>query len=90
MSDAANSPYYDDDEDTQFATLQRDIARLVERGQDRGLSLYEVAVMLITAGCHALGHAVGDTPPPEGPELIQEVLQQLQHEAEVCYFQHWD
>jgi hypothetical protein len=28
-------------------------------------------------------------PPPEGPELIQHITQQLQREAESSYFAHW-
>jgi hypothetical protein len=28
-------------------------------------------------------------PPPEGPELIQQIIHRLQREAESCYFQHW-
>jgi hypothetical protein len=36
-----------------------------------------------------LGHAVGPIAPPEGPELIQHIAQQLQREAESSYFEHW-
>lgn len=88
MTDTTDTSHHHES-DPEIAALQRDLSQLIERGQQAGIPLYEIAVMLTTAGCHTLGHAIGDTPPPEGPELIQEVLHQLQHEAEVCYFQHW-
>jgi hypothetical protein len=45
--------------------------------------------VLATIGCQALGHALGDVAPPEGPEIIQDLMHNLQRQAEACYFQHW-
>ena len=61
----------------------------MHRWQDAGVSLYAVAMVLATVGCQALGHAMGPVPPPEGPEMIQDIIHQLQRQAESCYFQHW-
>lgn len=88
MHDAADLPIHHGD-GPQIEALQRDISTLIARWQQAGVSLYEIAVVLTTAGCHTLGHAVGDVPPPEGPELIQQLIHRLQREAESCYFQHW-
>ena len=40
-------------------------------------------MVLATTGYRMLGHAVGPIAPPEGPELIQHIAQQLQREAEL-------
>jgi hypothetical protein len=88
MHDEADLPLHHRD-GPQIEALQRDISTLITRWQHAGVSLYEIAVVLTTAGCHTLGHAVGDVPPPEGPELLQQLVHRLQREAEACYFQHW-
>lgn len=73
----------------EMAALQREVSALMHRWQDAGVPLYEVAMVLATVGCQALGHAMGPVPPPEGPEMIQDIIHQLQRQAESCYFQHW-
>jgi len=88
MDASADTPLHDDGSPALVA-LQREVAALIARWRQAGLSQYEVAVTLATAGYRLLGHAVGSLPPPEGPELIQQMAQQLLREAESCYFQHW-
>jgi len=78
-----------DDGSPALVALQQEVAALIARWRQAGVPQYEVAVTLATAGYRLLGHAVGHVPPPEGPELIQHVAQQLHREAESCYFQHW-
>jgi cytochrome P450 len=72
------------------ATLQQEVAALMARWQQAGVAAFDVAVLVATAACRALGHAVGDLPPPEGPELLQQLSRHLQREAESCYFAHWE
>ena len=76
--------------DSASATaLQQEVAALIARWRQAGVSPYEVAMILVTTGYRMLGHAVGPIAPPEGPELIQHIAQQLQREAESSYFEHW-
>jgi hypothetical protein len=49
----------------------------MHRWQQAGVSLHELAMVLATAGCQALGHAMGEVPPPEGPEIIQNIMHTL-------------
>ena len=79
----------DDDSSPELAALHREVSALMQRWQQAGISLHEVAMALATAGCQALGHALGDVPPPDGPEIIQHIARDLQRQAESCYFQHW-
>jgi len=65
------------------------VSALIQRWQQAGVTLHDVALVLATAGCQALGHALGDVAPPEGPEIIQDIMRNLQRQAETCYFQHW-
>ena len=88
MDASADTPPYDDSSPALVA-LQREVAALIARWRQAGVPQYAVAVTLATAGYRMLGHAVGHVPPHEGLELIQQVAQQLQREAESCYFQHW-
>ena len=81
-----NSP---PDDSASTIALQQEVAALIARWQQAGVSPYEVAMVLATAGYRMLGHAVGPIAPPEGPELIQHIAQQLQREAESSYFEHW-
>ena len=88
MDASTDTPPHDDGSPVLVA-LQQEVAALIARWRQAGVSQYEVAVTLATAGYRLLGHAVGHVAPPEGPELIQEVAQQLYREAESSYFQHW-
>ena len=88
MDASADTPPHDDGSPALVA-LQQEVAALIARWRQAGVAQYEVAVTLATAGYRRLVHAVGHVPPPEGPELIQQVVQQLQREAESYYFQHW-
>jgi hypothetical protein len=88
MDASADTPPHDD-ASSALVALQQEVAALIARWRQAGIPQYEVAVTLATAGYRLLGHAVGHVAPPEGPELIQEVAQQLQRAAESCYFQHW-
>jgi hypothetical protein len=81
-----NSP---PDDSASTIALQQEVAALMARWRQAGVSPYEVAMVLVTAGYRMLGHAVGPIAPPEGPELIQHIAQQLQREAESSYFEHW-
>jgi hypothetical protein len=81
-----NSP---PDDSASTIALQQEVAALMARWQQAGVSPYEIAMVLATAGYRMLGHAVGPIAPPEGPELIQHIAQQLQREAESSYFEHW-
>jgi len=78
-----------DDDPPEIAALRREVSALMHRWQQAGVSLHELAMVLATAGCQALGHAMGQVPPPEGPEIIQHITHELQRQAESCYFQHW-
>jgi hypothetical protein len=77
------------DDSASPIALQQEVAALMARWQQAGVSPYDVAMILATAGYRMLGHAVGLIAPPEGPELIQHIAQQLQREAESSYFEHW-
>jgi hypothetical protein len=77
------------DDSASTIALQQEVAALIARWRQAGVSPYEVAMILATTGYRMLGHAVGRIAPPEGPELIQHIAQQLQHEAESSYFEHW-
>ena len=80
-------PY--DESPPGIAALRREVSALMHRWQQAGVSLHELAMVLATAGYQALGHAMGQVPPPEGPEIIQDITHELQRQAESCYFQHW-
>ena len=86
---AAHDTPYDDDSSPELAALHREVSALMQRWQQAGVSLHEVAMALATPGYQALGHALGDVPPPDGPEIIQHITRDLQRQAESCYFQHW-
>ena len=73
----------------EIAALHREVSALMQRWQQAGVALHEVAMVLATVGCQALGHALGDVAPPEGPEIIQDIIRDLQRQAESYYFQHW-
>jgi hypothetical protein len=88
MAAAPDAPC-DDDSSPELAALHREVSALMQRWQQAGVSLHEVAMALATAGCRALGHALVDVPPPDGPEIIQHITHDLQRQAESCYFQHW-
>jgi hypothetical protein len=77
------------DDSASTIALQQEVAVLIARWRQAGVSPYEVAMVLATTGYSMLGHAVGPIAPPEGPELIQHIAQQLQREAESSYFEHW-
>jgi hypothetical protein len=77
------------DDSASTIALQQEVASLIARWRQTGVSPYEVAMVLATTGYRMLGHAVGPIAPPEGPELIQHIAQQLQREAESSYFEHW-
>ena len=81
-----NSP---PDDRASTIALEQEVAALIARWRQTGVSPYEVAMVLATIGYRMLGHAVGPIAPPEGPELIQHIAQQLQREAESSYFEHW-
>ena len=78
-----------DDGPPEGVALRREVSALMHRWQQAGVPLYELAMVLATAGCQALGHAMGSVAPPEGPEIIQRITHDLQRQAESCYFQHW-
>ena len=78
-----------DDDPPEIVALRREVSALLHRWQQAGVSLHALAMVLASAGCQALGHAVGHVPPPEGPEIIQHITHELQRQAESCYFQHW-
>ena len=86
---ATHDALHDDDSSPELAALHREVSALVHRWQQAGVSLHEVAMALATLGCQALGYAIGDVPPPDGPEIIQHIARDLQRQAESCYFQHW-
>jgi len=88
MDTSADTPPHDDGAPALVA-LQQEVAALIARWRQAGVPQYEVAMALATAGYRLLGHAMGHVPPPEGPELIQQVARQLQRQAESWYFQHW-
>jgi hypothetical protein len=81
-------PFHEDSR-PEIAALYREVSALMQRWQQAGVTLHEVALVLATVGCQALGHALGDVAPPEGPEIIQDITRDLQRQAETCYFQHW-
>ena len=81
-----NSP---PDDSASTIALQQEVTTLIARWRQAGVSPYEIAMVLATTGYRMLGHAVGPIAPPEGPELIQHIAQQLQREAESAYFEHW-
>jgi hypothetical protein len=83
-----DTPYHDDSP-PEIVALHREVSALMQRWQQAGVTLHGVALVLATAGCQALGHALGDVAPPEGPEIIQDIMRNLQRQAETCYFQHW-
>ena len=86
----APDPLLNEDGPPDAAVLHREVAALIHRWQQAGVSLHDVAMVLATIGCQALGHAMGDIPPPEGPEIIQHLItHEFQRQAEACYFQHW-
>ena len=86
---AAPDPPLHDDDPPEVAALRREVSTLMHRWQQAGVPLYELAMVLATVGCRALGPAMGSVPPPEGPEIIQRITHDLQRQAESCYFQHW-
>ena len=86
---AAPDPPLHDDDAPEVAALRREVSALLHRWQQAGRPLYELARVLATVGCQALGHAMGHVPPPEDPEIIQRITHDLQRQAESCYFQHW-
>jgi hypothetical protein len=86
---ASPDPPWHHDDAPEVAALHREVSTLMHRWQQAGMPLYEVAMVLSTVGCQALGHALGPVPPPEGPEIIQHLIHELQRQAESCYFQHW-
>lgn len=88
MAAAPDAPH-DDEITLELTALRRDVSALMHRWQQAGVSLHDVAIALATAGCQALGHALSDVPPPDGPEIIQDIMRDLQRQAESCYFQHW-
>jgi hypothetical protein len=88
MATAPDAPLHDDSP-LDLVALHREVSALMHRWQHAGVSLHEVAMVLATVGCQALGHALGEVPPPEGPEVIQHITHDLQRQAEACYFQHW-
>jgi hypothetical protein len=88
MPTPPDQPHHEDGP-PEMAALRREVSALMHRWQDAGVPLYEVAMVLATVGCQALGHAMGPVPPPAGPEMIQDTIHQLQRQAESCYFQHW-
>ena len=73
----------------EIAALPREVSALLERWQQAGIAPHAVAMVFATVGCQALGHALGEVAPPEGPEIIQDIMRDLQRQAESCYFQHW-
>jgi hypothetical protein len=81
-----NSP---PDDSASPVALQQEVAALIARWRQAGIPPYEVAMVLATTGYSMLGHAIASIAPPEGPELIQHIAQQLQREAESSYFEHW-
>jgi hypothetical protein len=88
MATTSDEPVQDDSP-PEIAALLREISTLMHRWQQAGGTLHDVAVVLATVGCQSLGHALGDVTPPEGPEIIQDIMHNLQRQAESCYFQHW-
>jgi hypothetical protein len=88
MATTPDAPLYDDSP-PEIAALYREVSALMQRWQQAGIALHDVAMVLATVGCRALGHALGDVAPPEGPEIIQDITHNLQRQAESCYFQHW-
>ena len=86
---ASPDPPLHNDGPPEVAALRREVSALMHRWQQAGVPLYELAMVLATVGCQALGHAMGPLPPPEGPEIIQHITHDLQRQAESCYFQHW-
>ena len=79
----------DDNSPPEITALHREVSALMQRWQQAGVALHAVAMVLASVGCQALGHALGDVAPPEGPEIIQDITRDLQRQAESCYFQHW-
>jgi hypothetical protein len=86
---ASPDPAHSGDGSPEAVALRSEVSALMHRWQHAGMPLYELAMVLATVGCQALGHAVGPVPPPEGPEIIQRITHELQQQAETCYFQHW-
>jgi hypothetical protein len=70
--------------------LQREVTTLIARWQQAGMPAFDIAMLVATTACQALGHTVGQLPPPEGPELLQQIGRHLQREAERCYFAQWE
>ena len=87
MAPTPDAPLYDDSP-PEIAALHREVSALMQRWQQAGVALHDVAMVLASVGCQALGHAFGDVAPPEGPEIIQDLTRDLQRQAESCYFQH--
>ena len=82
--DPAPHPAYS----SEGETLQHQVTALMARWQQAGAAPFEIAMLVATTACQALGHAVGHIPPPGGPELLQQLGRHLQREAETCYFAH--
>ena len=88
MAPTPDAPFHNDSP-PEIAALHREVSVLMHRWQQACVALHEVAMVLATRGCQALGHALSDVAPPEGPEIIQDITHDLQQQAESCYFQHW-
>ena len=88
MAPTPDAPFHDDSP-PEIAALHREVSALMHRWQQAGVALHDVAMVLATVGYQALGHALGDVAPPEGPEILQDMTRNLQRQAESCYFQHW-
>jgi hypothetical protein len=86
---AYTDPTPDHERSAAEEALRREIAAVIVRWQQAGVAPFDIAMLIATVACQTLGHALGHIPPPEGPELIQQIAHHLQREAEACYFAHW-
>src|SRR5262245_66477285 len=87
MAPTPDAPLYDDSP-PEIAALHREVSALIHRWQQAGVALHEVAMVLATVGCQALGHALGEVAPPDGPEIIQDITRALHSQAESCWCQN--
>jgi hypothetical protein len=59
MAATPDAPFHDDSP-PERAALHREVSALMHRWQQAGVALHDVAMVLATVGCQALGHALGD------------------------------
>ena len=79
---------FHDDSPPEIAALHREVSALMQRWQQAGVALHEVAMVLATVAVRPLA-CPRRCRASRRPEIIQDITRDLQRQAESCYFQHW-